>query len=96
MYKKLLSDSKTSKSEYPNYGYDFPLKKPSDGYFYAKREAADGIMRRVAALEKEADSLPQTSENVDKHRCLKSKIQALEEIRSFMRNAMLWDTRRGK
>ena len=65
----------------------------SDGYFMAKREMVEAIDRRISNLQKQMDSLEQTSENVDKHRCLKTSIDTLENMRYFVRNVMLYDTR---
>ena len=65
----------------------------SDGYFMAKREMVEAIDRRISNLQKQMDSLEQTSENVDKHRCLKTSIDTLENMRYFVKNVMLYDTR---
>lgn len=62
----------------------------SEGYFLAKREAAEAIHNRVMILEEKRAKLKR-----DDGRCLfmciDSQIQALEELRSFIRNVMLWD-----
>ena len=58
----------------------------------AKREMQDVIMRRVLRLEEDLGKV--TSGNTHEQRLvLTSKIKALEEARSFIRNVMLWDTR---
>jgi hypothetical protein len=81
---------------YPNYGYEFPLKKPSEGYFYAKREVADAIIRRVDAFAGEVEGTKDNPRTEIDRQIAKAKIEALEELRSFIRNVMLWDTDRGK
>lgn len=71
-----------------------PKLKPSDGYFMAKREMQEAIMRRVAVLE-EKRSKDRTGNTHEKWIDYTSQIKALEEARSFIRNVMLWDTSKG-
>lgn len=71
------------------------MTKPSDGYFFAKREIVKAIDGRISKLHTQMEELDKTSENVDLHRSLKSQIRALENIRNFVRNVMLWDTSKG-
>lgn len=68
------------------------LEKPSEGYFLAKREAGLAIMNRVMSIEEQLKD-PKTDSKQAK--VLIAKIEALEEVRSFIRNVMLWDTGRG-
>jgi hypothetical protein len=82
--------SKEVNRGYPNYGCEFPLTTASEGYFYAKREVADALIRRVQAIEEKLESCPENSDE------LKATAKALEEFRSFVRNFMLWNTERGK
>jgi hypothetical protein len=63
-----------------------------EAYFKAKREVQMTIYRRLEKLEKQMNELEPTAENVDKHRFLKGKYEALEELNSFVRNVMLWNT----
>jgi hypothetical protein len=63
-----------------------------DGYFMAKSEMQDAIMRRVEGLESKLLAIS-SGNTADQRLALSSKIAALEEIRSFVRNSMLWDTR---
>lgn len=59
----------------------------------AKREMQDAILRRVAILEEKRNKA--TTGNTHEQRLiLTSKIEALEEARNFVRNYMLWDTRK--
>ena len=69
-----------------------PKLKAKDGYFMAKREMQDAIMRRVARLEEDLGKV-NTGDTFEQRLVISSKIKALEEARHFVRNVMLWDTR---
>ena len=68
-----------------------PKLKAKDGYFMAKREMQDAIMRRVVRLEEDLAKVS-TGDTYEQRLVLTSKIKALEEARHFIRNVMLWDT----
>jgi hypothetical protein len=57
----------------------------------AKREMQDAITRRVIRLEEERAKIS-TGDTYEQRLVITSKIKALEEARSFVRNVMLWDT----
>jgi hypothetical protein len=65
------------------------MTKPSEGYFYAKREAQDAIFRRQEKYEQQMKEA-EANGDVHAHIAAKSKIEALEEFRGFIRNVMLW------
>ncbi len=58
----------------------------------AKREMQDAIMRRVEKLEEDLKKV-NSGDTYEQRLVITSKIKALEEARSFVRNVMLWDTR---
>lgn len=71
---------------------DKPKLTAKDGYFMAKREMQDAIMRRVEKLERLRDDAKNNYPVTGNHREYDACIRSLEEIRSFVRNVMLWDT----
>lgn len=65
-----------------------------DGYFKAKREMVEAIDRRVIFLNEQVKDLEASLAFGNWHRetisSMKSQIHALEGIRDFVRNVMLW------
>jgi len=60
------------------------FKKPSEGYFFAKREIQEAIDRRI-----DAHKLWLKDDKCDLRAMV--GIQELEDLRSFVRNGMLWN-----
>lgn len=57
------------------------------GYFQAKRQLQDALDYRIEILEKELELYDYGSED---QIVLEIKIEELEFVRNFVRNAMLW------
>ncbi len=70
--------------------------KGMDGYFLAKREMQDALDSKIGIAQEKLAAIECKEENVMKHVGLRAQIQVLEEIRSYVRNAMLWDTKNDK
>lgn len=68
------------------------LTKPSEGFFLAKRRTVDGIDNRMDILFKEQKELPKDS---SRWRDINSELKAMEKIRDYVRNVLLWDTSEG-
>lgn len=63
-----------------------------DGYFKAKRQMQESFGYRISKLEEELKKA-EADGDVHRHIAIKSKITQLEEVLSYVRNVMLWDTR---
>jgi hypothetical protein len=70
--------------------------KAIDGYFLAKREMVEAIDRRIEIIKTKRDKLSRIGDNVTMYVGLDYQIQTLEEVRSFVRNVMLWNTENDK
>lgn len=68
------------------------LTKPSEGFFLAKRRTVDGIDARMGKLHEEQKSLVKFS---DRWHEINSELTAMESIRNYVRNGLLWDTSEG-
>ena len=71
------------------------VSKPSEGYFMAKREVADALVRRA---EKYAELALKyiKDRNMQGYEMNTKLVAEFERFRSFVRNSLLWDTSNGK
>lgn len=72
---------------------DLILTKPSEGFFLAKRQMVEAIDGRMNILHKERIDLKQ--DDFERRQEIDSEMQALEKVRSYIRNVLLWDTSKG-
>lgn len=68
------------------------MTKPGDGYFYAKREMQEALERRIIKVQALRDKT--SNENHQLLMVYDAQLSTLEEVRKFVRNVMLWDTRK--
>lgn len=71
------------------------MAKPSQGYYFAKREMVEGIDRRIDDF-KARMKIAYNDGDVHGHIFAKASVDALENLRNYVRNTMLWDTQKGK
>lgn len=74
---------------------EFVPKTPSDGFFIAKRQMQESLDNRIGILLAKKKKLTDES-NYTGLTIVLIQIDQLESIRDYVRNGMLWDTRRGK
>lgn len=73
------------------------LKKPSEGYFLAKREMQDSLAGRINILTEKMKALKnQQSPPQQEITSLKNEIEVLEKTRSHLRNSLLWNKENGE
>lgn len=60
-----------------------------EAYFMAKKQMTDALEYRLSIYEQTLQEA-EDQRNVDLHRIMKARIQEVEEMRSFVRNGMLW------
>lgn len=68
--------------------------KGSEGYFLAKREVQYKLEGRIGVLKEKLELLRKEGKNKDLTPVL-MEIEITENIRSHMRNTLLWDTKNG-
>lgn len=68
------------------------LTKPSEGFLLAKRRMVDSIDHRMGVLFEEQK---ETIKNSNRWREINAELRAMEKMRNYVRNVLLWDTSEG-
>lgn len=70
------------------------MTRASEGYFLAKRQLQDTLARRIMDLEKKAH-VAEVRGNFAESLDLQCLAIELTKVRDYVRNVMLWDTKKG-
>jgi hypothetical protein len=77
------------------YGFDMPVKKPSEGYFIAKRQIMESVDRIIADLHKSATTCRKEGRFSDLT-IITFELSIFLKLGDYLRNGMLWDATWGE